>query len=123
MQLIFVCLSLAAFVTLGSSLECYQCVNCEPNFIDSVTGGGDTCTDELFVEERCVKSILPDGTVTRSCGSSVSCAFTDTLLKCDGDKVVPCSICCDTDNCNGATALHISIFVIGLVAAFHKFLF
>lgn len=47
---------------VASSLECYVCNNCQPNFVDSVTGNDvEVCPSVPLIEAFCVKEFDTDG--------------------------------------------------------------
>ncbi|XP_071831354.1 uncharacterized protein [Apostichopus japonicus] len=114
---------LATLVAVASSLDCYSCNDCQPSFIDSVSGNGvETCADTPFVSSQCVKEFSTDGIVNRRCGTDVDCAA-EILNKCDEEVDALCIVCCNTDKCNGSGTIKTSAFVVLVVAVFHKFMF
>uniref|UniRef100_UPI001CA84078 hypothetical protein n=1 Tax=Salmonella sp. S146_54837 TaxID=2665635 RepID=UPI001CA84078 len=116
-------ITLAALVAVASSLDCYVCSDCQPNFINSVTGSDvETCPSDLFVTPRCVKEFGTTGIVNRRCGTTIDCAA-EMVNKCDGDADLLCIACCESDTCNGSATVKISAFALLIVAVLQKCMF
>lgn len=111
------------FLSLGSSLNCYQCFGCNLDFMtgDEVV---TQCTDVPAVAERCVVEMLIGGVGNRRCGTTVECELGESIAECKGDSITPCISCCNSDNCNGDSkmgagnrggAIYASILLTALV--------
>ncbi len=125
MAKLLILLVLTSVIAIGSSLKCYQCTDCSPNFITTITGGGDTCIDIPFTETRCSKAIDLIGNIIRSCGTSLTCSIGEGISECNGEEnsPKPCISCCSTDNCNGSGVLQVSALLLFVVVASFKIIF
>ncbi|XP_039274673.2 uncharacterized protein LOC120348582 [Styela clava] len=104
-------LIVAAIWHQGLALNCYECTNC-----NSVSSCHEkTCTDTTGLTTMCIKSegsVAGITTISRACGygTSTNCS-SSTLLGITG------TVCyCDTDLCNGAEAVNISVMMGTLIA-------
>nr|XP_039274731.1 uncharacterized protein LOC120348628 [Styela clava] len=103
-------LIVAAICHLGLGLTCYSCFNCQS--VDS--SHEEVCLDITGLTTMCIKSensALGITAVNRACGygTSTNCS-SGTLLGITG------TVCyCDTDLCNGAVVVRISVIMGTLI--------
>lgn len=101
-----------SFVTIGCSLKCYQCVNCE----EGKLGDPVTCTTGL----NSCSSITVNDITSKSCSMKSVCEKACRAAK--KAKTGDCS-CCETDGCNGSVSTSISTLavLVPVVAAIQFF--
>ncbi|XP_072172040.1 uncharacterized protein [Diadema setosum] len=115
----FIAIFLSLCLTV-SALDCYVCNDCRS--ATSFLFNSETCPTSILNigganENRCSKEIAVDGTVNRGCLTQAECVVQEGINRCE-DSEVGCTICCNGNDCNGASMTTVSMVTV-LLAACH----